>query len=168
MSNHERIEASKEKNMFRDTALRFLGYANEVGESFRYQLPRMVRPSYIVAFSYVGADAFYCAYRHSEKDPAITSGNNIERVHAAVVGFDALVWQTFASVLLPGGAINTIVKASRLAVSRTPIILPHLVSKWFPTCAGLLSIPFIVTPIDEFVDFTMNKTARSYLYEYRP
>ena len=99
MSNHDRIEASKEMNIFRDTALRFLGYANEVGESFRYQLPRMVRPSYIVAFSYVGADAFYCAYRHSEKDPENTTGDNIERVHAAVVGFDALVWQSKSLVI---------------------------------------------------------------------
>lgn len=93
MSNDENIELSKEKNIFRDTVLRFLGYANEVGESFRYQLPRMVRPSYIVAFSYVGADALYCAYRHSEKNQK-TIGNKVERVHAAVVGFDALVWQS--------------------------------------------------------------------------
>lgn len=95
MSNNEKIESPKEKNIFRDTALRFLGYANEVGESFRYQLPRMVTPSYIVAFSYVGADALYCAYRHSEKNQ-VTMGNTskVERVHAAVVGFDALVWQS--------------------------------------------------------------------------
>ena len=31
-------ESSKEPyNIFRDSALRYLGYANEVGESFRYQ-----------------------------------------------------------------------------------------------------------------------------------
>lgn len=90
------------KNVFRDTYLRFLGYANEVGESFRYQFPSLVKPSYGIAFAYVGADALYCAYRHSEKNKSIRDFNDEikislddpRRVHAAIVGFDALTWQS--------------------------------------------------------------------------
>ena len=43
-------------DIWRDTPLRLLGYANEVGESFRYVFPRLVVPSYAVAFGYVLAD----------------------------------------------------------------------------------------------------------------
>ena len=43
-------------DIWRDTPVRLLGYANEVGESFRYVFPRGVIPSYVVAFSYVLAD----------------------------------------------------------------------------------------------------------------
>ena len=47
----------QEVDIYRDTWVRYCGYANEVGESFRYVLPRMVVPSYGVSFGYVFADA---------------------------------------------------------------------------------------------------------------
>lgn len=31
-------EAKKPYNVFRDSPLRYMGYANEIGESFRYQV----------------------------------------------------------------------------------------------------------------------------------
>jgi len=42
--------------LWRDTPLRLLGYANETGESFRHIYPRMVTPSYIIAYMYTLAD----------------------------------------------------------------------------------------------------------------
>ena len=36
----------QESNIFREVPLRYLGYANEVGESFRFQAPKLVMPSY--------------------------------------------------------------------------------------------------------------------------
>ena len=48
----------KEVDLFRDTPLRYMGYANEVGESFRYMAPWFVRPSYGIAFAYVFADTY--------------------------------------------------------------------------------------------------------------
>ena len=47
---HDRVD------IWRDTPVRLLGYANEVGESFRHIFPRMVGPSYVVAFGYTFAD----------------------------------------------------------------------------------------------------------------
>ena len=40
MSNkeHSPVNAKEEYNVFRDSALRYMGYANEIGESFRYQV----------------------------------------------------------------------------------------------------------------------------------
>ena len=45
-----------EVDFYRDTPVRYLGYANELGESFRPMVPKMVVPSYIVSFGYVVAD----------------------------------------------------------------------------------------------------------------
>uniref|UniRef100_A0A8C6AZT1 Mitochondrial fission process protein 1 n=2 Tax=Odontoceti TaxID=9722 RepID=A0A8C6AZT1_MONMO len=47
-----------ERDLFRDTWVRYLGYANEVGEAFRSLVPvSVVWLSYGVSSSYVLADA---------------------------------------------------------------------------------------------------------------
>ena len=44
-----------ERDPWRDTFLRYLGYSNEVGEAFRPLVSRsVVIGSYLVAFTYVG------------------------------------------------------------------------------------------------------------------
>jgi hypothetical protein len=53
-------ETKKKKNIFRDTPLRFLGYANEVGESFRPLIPlKLVISTYVVSGFYVFADSLF-------------------------------------------------------------------------------------------------------------
>ena len=47
--------------------LRFLGYANELGEAFRPLAPAFVRPSYGVASIYVLADTYDKAVRADER-----------------------------------------------------------------------------------------------------
>ncbi|GKY91497.1 hypothetical protein MPSEU_000121900 [Mayamaea pseudoterrestris] len=144
-------------NVFRHSLLRYAGYANEVGESFRYQFPRFVAPSYVVAFGYCIADAAhsgYNAYHHQQ--------NKSHRMqHTARATMDTLVWQSLASVALPGMTINLIVKASRQAVQRTAK-LPVFATTWLPTVIGLGAIPFIVHPIDRGVDYVMDETLRSW------
>ncbi|CAN0168442.1 unnamed protein product, partial [Ectocarpus fasciculatus] len=59
-------------DIFRDTALRYMGYANEVGEAFRPLIPAFaVVASYGVAIAYVSADAvakgFKCAKESDSK-----------------------------------------------------------------------------------------------------
>lgn len=71
----------------------------------------------------------------------------------------------FASVLIPGGTINLIVRATRFGAMRSSAI-PATVKKWGPTVSGLISIPFIVHPIDNFVDLAMDKTTRSWWKNY--
>lgn len=53
-----REEASEEYDPLRDGPARYLGYANEVGESFRPRFPRFVGPSYAISWSYVVADCY--------------------------------------------------------------------------------------------------------------
>lgn len=145
-------------DIFRDSPLRYLGYANEVGESFRYQFPKFVVPSYVVAFGYCLADAGTSGYDKYQQ--GTKRGSPTAQVDSLVATADTLIWQSLASVTIPGATINMVVKASRFAVARSPVALPIAVSKWFPTVAGLGSIPFIVKPIDYAVDELMDATFR--------
>lgn len=154
-------EKAPNNNIFRDSFLRFAGYANEVGESFRYQFPRFVLPSYIVSFGYCLADAgstgysTYVNYFDSEIKRDDTTG--MQNALRATV--DTLLWQALASVILPGATINLVVRASHLVVRRTTIG-STLWAKWFPTATGLASIPFIVKPIDLAVDMLLDNSTR--------
>lgn len=146
-------------NIFRDSSLRYLGYANEVGESFRYQFPKLVIPSYMVAFGYCFADATtsgYNAYHESLK----TNSSTTATLDSVLSAFDCLIWQSLASVMIPGATINAIVKASRFAVRKGPASLPIAATTWLPTVMGLGSFPLIIHPIDQSVDFLMDSTYR--------
>ncbi|NXC41160.1 MTFP1 protein, partial [Penelope pileata] len=145
-----------ERDLYRDTWVRYLGYANEVGESFRPIVPVVaVWASYGVATAYVTADAVdkgrRAAAAHAE-DPSRT-----RRVVVAVA--DTFVWQSLASVAIPGLTINRLCAASMAllgACTRWPLPL----RKWATTALGLAAIPAIITPIDRSVDFLMDSSIR--------
>jgi fission process protein 1 len=82
----------------------------------------------------------------------------------AVNAFDTLLWQVLASVMLLGATINAIVKACRFAVSRTSL-LPVALAAWMPTGVGLASIPIIIKPIDNAVDYLLENTTRHWIAE---
>ena len=156
--NVHHTATDEEYNVFRDSAVRYLGYCNEVGESFRYQFPRLVAPSYVISFGYCIADAVTSgkkAYAFAKDDNPKTA-----KADAVVSTVDTLLWQSLASVCLPGLAIHQIVKVSRFAVSRSPMAVPVAISTWMPTFVGLGSIPLIIHPIDEFVDYLMENSFR--------
>jgi mitochondrial fission process protein 1 len=136
-------------NIFRDTWIRYAGYANEVGESFRYQYPRYVVPSYMVAFTYCLADSLYAGYQsysnanHAQKierDAPTTNisttiskyenKDNVHRYHHVLyVTFDALLWQSLASVIIPGYTIHTIVKWTKYIIMISSSSLPILLQR---------------------------------------
>ena len=134
----------------------------KVGESFRYQYPRFVVPSYIIAGIYCTADAASDVYTVLSEDDKETDNITTKGRRAAISFFDTLLWQGLASVAIPGGVINLIVRTTRFAVARTPA-LPFLATKWLPTMAGLGSIPFIITPIDDAVDYALDNSTRKIL-----
>jgi len=157
-------ETQSEYNVFRDSALRYVGYANEIGESFRYQFPRFVIPSYVMAFGYCGLDALSTGHREWTRIEKSAGENTKSReFNAARATLDTLLWQTFASVLIPGGTINIIVRSVRFAMARTAF--PSTIRTWLPTAAGITSIPFIIHPIDDFVDFAMDNTSRKIMFD---
>lgn len=155
-------------NVFRDSPLRFAGYANEVGESFRYQFPKLVTPSYVVAFGYCLADAVttgWSTWDHLQKKSCQAESETIRETLVATA--DTLLWQCLASVLLPGATINGIVRMSRFAVMQSPMQFSPVIKSWAPTFIGLGSIPFIVSPIDSAVDFMLEETTRKWWTVYR-
>lgn len=154
MSEPQRRDA--EGDRYRDTWVRYLGYANEVGESFRSWVPKtVVWLSYGVASSYVLADAIDKGKKAGEV-PGPEAGRST-RMTVAVV--DTLVWQGLASVAIPGFTINRICAAS-LYVLGTATRWPLTVRKWTTTAVGLLAIPIIIHPIDRSVDFLLDSSLR--------
>ncbi|XP_050174272.1 mitochondrial fission process protein 1 [Myiozetetes cayanensis] len=142
-----------EQDVYRDTWVRYLGYANEVGESFRALVPvPVVWASYGVATAYVTADAIDKGRR-----AATVHTQDPTRVGVAVV--DTFVWQGLASVAIPGFTINRLCAAS-LALLGTLTRWPLPLRRWATTALGLAAIPLIITPIDRTVDFLMDSSLR--------
>lgn len=168
-SGNPNKNCQRDYNIFRDSLLRYAGYANEVGESFRYQFPRLVIPSYILSFGYCFADATntaYSTYQKSQQQQGfdIQTDKNKSLQHASICAFDTLLWQSLASVMIPGVTINLIVKTVRNSIlPRSFVSLPVAVVSWLPTAIGLLSIPLIIHPIDKSVDFLLDNTTRKYM-----
>ncbi|XP_002915611.1 mitochondrial fission process protein 1 isoform X2 [Ailuropoda melanoleuca] len=145
-----------ERDLFRDTWVRYLGYANEVGEAFRSLVPAtVVWLSYGVSSSYVLADAIDKG-KKAGAVPSSEAGRS-SRVTVAVV--DTFVWQALASVAIPGFTINRVCAAS-LYILGTATRWPLSVRKWTTTALGLLVIPVIIHPIDRSVDFLLDSSLR--------
>ena len=134
---------SSNREALREGPVRLLGYANELGESFRPLVSRsLVNASYGVAGAYVVADAAWrCSIPTAGSSPAMEAG-------------DTLLWQGLASVAVPGFVINRIVWAIGHAG-------PASARTWLPTAVGLACIPLIVHPIDEGVTRIMDATVRT-------
>lgn len=151
-------DAEDDVDIWRDTSLRYLGYANEVGESFRPVFPRFVVPSYALAFGYVGMDTATKVYNATQKGKDMKSV-----IH---IGADCFLWQTLASVLIPGKVIYYVTAAAtNVFHSDSPKVrwlikrFPPLYT-WGPTMVGLATIPFIVEPIDQAVHTLFDHTFR--------
>ena len=140
-------------DIWRNTSLRYLGYANEVGEALRPVYPKVLNPSYAIAFAYIGCDTLDKSYRCQQ------SGKSAQEV--LTVGFDTFLWQFLASVLIPGKVIHAITHSAKLGVDQSKK-LPQFGKKWLPTVIGLAFIPIIIHPIDAGVDAFMD-TVRKWL-----
>jgi len=139
-------------DMYRDSLLRYAGYANEVGESFKPLIPRAAYlGSYGVASTYVLADA---------ADKTLAPGGS------KVAGLDVLLWQALASVIIPGFVVNRWVSLLGRGVARWGPTAGSVVAKWTPTVGGMAIIPFIIHPIDSAVDVLMDRTVRIILPEH--
>ncbi|KAJ2942741.1 hypothetical protein O0L34_g14930 [Tuta absoluta] len=144
-------------DFFRDTKVRYLGYANEIGEALRPIIDKKyVRYSYGIAFGYVLADVV---------DKAVGKMGTGRPSKVIWATGDAIIWQGLASIVLPGMVINRIINLSEEALSKYgghPYLLkiPPIHRARLPIYAGLASIPIIVYPIDMLVHGFMNITYR--------
>ena len=163
-----------EVDIWRDTPIRYLGYANECGEAFKAFLPGWGVPaSYALAIGYVLADTTDKANKEWKSPAECSTGVRVARVAASAT--DALTWQLLASVFWPGSVIHLIVAASTKTLEALPGVtgaaaaaaeaLPVDVSgpillAAVPTALGLITIPFIVEPIDEAVHKVCDASVR--------
>lgn len=140
--------ADKPPDIYRDTPLRYMGYANEVGEAFAPYLPSWGVPaSYAVATTYVLMDTIDKTKKTYEETESLKE--------SAKEGIETLTWQMLASVFWPGSFVHLVV--SLCPASRDVEGLPTLV--------GLLCIPLIVKPIDNTIDYVMENSVSKYLHD---
>ncbi|KAF7379201.1 hypothetical protein HZH68_017046 [Vespula germanica] len=154
------VNEDKRIDLFRDTPIRYLGYANEVGEAFRHRVPRsVVQLTYVISSGYVLGDVIDKGYRVFQND---RTPFRVKHVVLAIA--DTLLWQSFASVIIPGFTINRVCVVIQYAQKKTTNLA--LKNHWVPTIIGLLSIPLVVRPIDYVVEETMNATYRKWFNYY--
>jgi len=136
---------------YRETSLRYMGYANELGEAFTTYLPEWGLPaSYCVAASYVMFDTI------DKGQKAYDAADEGEKFQDTLrISAETLTWQMLASVFWPGSIIRVIVNASATMISNR-----HLDDRlhFLPTLIGLMAIPVIVKPIDTTVDKLMENS----------
>lgn len=74
---------------------------------------------------------------------------------------DTLLWQLLASVAIPGFTINRVCAFSNFLLKYNQK-MPTSLRKWTVTGIGLVTIPFIIKPIDKFVDYALDNSVRKY------
>jgi fission process protein 1 len=153
-----------EVDIYRDTLLRYAGYANEVGEAFAPLVPAVVVPaSYGVAITYVIADTV-------DKFRKSLGGGKYKpdavNACAVVEGLDALIWQLAASVALPGYTIHQVVAIVVALLGAAGLTDTGGPLDALPTVIGLGTIPFIVKPLDELAEVGMDLTFRKIFAPY--
>ena len=140
-----------EVDIYRDSLLRYCGYANEVGEAFRPLVPvEVVYFSYVIAITYILADTVDKGKKGADLGGAISG---------TLGAVDTFCWQMLASVLFPSYIINRAVLflVSLQATGELPDILS---AGWIPTAAGLIIIPLVIVPLDVLAHWTMNGSYR--------
>ena len=135
---------------YRDTSLRYMGYANEVGEAFTAFIPEWGVPaSYCVAASYVMFDTIdkgQKAYETADEENKIQD--------ALKVSAETMTWQMLASVFWPGSIIRVIVNMSDNMLANK-LTENEQTAHVLATLFGLTAIPMIIKPIDTTVDKVM-------------
>ena len=142
--------AYKSVDPYRESSLRYMGYANELGEAFTSYLPEWGLPaSYCVAASYVLFDTIdkgEKAYQAAEEEDKFMDTLRIST--------ETLTWQMLASVFWPGSIIRVIVNMAANIISNNNLDDNQMIH-FLPTLIGVSAIPMIVKPIDSTVDKLM-------------
>lgn len=146
---------------------RLLAYVSEVGESLRPVIPRhLVNTGYVISGLYVAAETAMYRKRLYEERNIPCNFSSMTRLMDRYVDtctLDRGIWHTFASMGFPAFAVNRTVHLSRHVISKmTTSALPK---RYFPTLIAMSIIPFIVHPIDDAVDYCMDKSIRKLYFK---
>jgi len=139
-------------DIYRDTALRYMGYANEVGEAFRPLVPvTVVYITYVGAIGYILADTLDKGKKSNDKSTDILA--------PILSSTDTFCWQMLASVIYPSYCINRLVLLV-VSLQADPGCPEILQASWIATVLGLLAIPLLIKPLDTLAHQTLNLSFR--------
>jgi len=171
-SPHLQPTAEKDFDVYRDSPLRYMGYANEVGEAFRPLVPvHFVLLSYLAALAYVFADGASKALAAPGRNCQNFGEGEDAGICAVPALTEVLSFQLLASVALPGFTINRWVLFLGLCAEEYDHLVAHLdpvILEWLPTLGGLALIPLIVRPLDFLVERALELILEPYLHKQFP
>ena len=126
---------------YRQTSIRYMGYANEIGEALDEFIPYW---GLSVSTTYILFDVL------DKGQSAFDEAQKPDRFREFLfASSEALVWQILASKIWPGGVIKT-------TVNIVDFIIPND-NGFLPIIIAILLIPKIVRPIDDLVDDMMEQ-----------
>lgn len=95
-----------------------------------------------------------CFFQACQQQQRAVSTEKYVASHAV----DTLVWQAFASVIVPGFTINRVVRVAQMCIARSNG--PPALHRWGASVIGLSVIPAIVEPIDHWMHLIMDRVVR--------
>ena len=124
--------------------------------------------SYAIAIGYVLCDTIDKAVKEWQLSGTCRTDPSqpMRAMRVATTAIDALTWQLLASVFVPGSVIHFIYTISSFALTSALLVFQSeetaattadttsslaVTLSYVPTAIGLLTIPFIVEPIDETI-----------------
>jgi fission process protein 1 len=142
---------AEDSNILRHAPFRYLGYLNEVGESFRPIVPsKLVLSTYFISGGYVFADSLLIGW-HSYKYDRKTEVDNERKWRFGKAFLQCFVWQIMATELIPGFSVYQIVKFAKRSKAIS-LMKNRSLALWLPTFIGLCFIPVFPFTIDPLVD----------------
>lgn len=163
----------------REGAIRYLGYANEIGAALVDVIGRRwFKVTNWVSGLYGVVDAFAASKLEYEETKNLPKKEQRKRV--AKVAADATLFQVVASVLIPPIVIDGL-KVKNFEIKGINRLLKSWVQKasqhenswimklspkaryWLPSIISIASIPLVAPIIDRSMDFVMNNTVRKLL-----
>lgn len=142
-----------EYDLWRHSPIRYLGYANEVGEAFRYQISlKFLLGTYCISSFYIICDTIDKVIKLKHKQ---NKENKIDNVSLIKSSFLTLTWQLISTEILPGFFVFIVVKCAKNF--KFSYIKQNNIRYWVPTIIGLCWIPFFPSFIDPSVDFLFDK-----------
>mmetsp|Transcript_20408 Transcript_20408/g.30183 ORF Transcript_20408/g.30183 Transcript_20408/m.30183 type:complete len:148 (+) Transcript_20408:49-492(+) len=130
----------------------------------------IVNLSYVVAISYVIADAVSKGYTCNRDSSENCSQNEAKNFCAVPATLDVLMFQMLASIVFPGFTINRWVTFVSFMEEKIGLqnALPLVVYEYLPTAAGLALIPLVVKPLDSLVEKVLDLSVRPILVKNFP
>lgn len=154
------------KNLLTESALRYLGFVNDVGEACKSLVPKPIYyGTYLVTGLYCMSDILLSPHRIQHKLTTSQDLNteswlfyNQHQIRSRKL-FDTSIWHFFATLSVTPFIIHKSKPVSKYFFSKTSLP-PRFQTTFGPAIVGLCLIPIIVPPIDNLFHLILNSTWR--------